>query len=608
MSIGPPPTEHQYNHQLPGVYGQFGTGAGVHAFYLQSALTPSQLDLVSLISDLRGSERWPVRELFQRDVDNERITGSLLPYLQDGEKIKFFNPLTLILLPISENDDSVLSQMPMEETESTMQEGGYEWDFFEKKDYHRMRWVKDNPQYALLEWSDTRTKLVAIDGQHRLSALKRFWADHEATVHKDFSTWRIPVVIISFRVGTRRTKPPSVLEVVRNIFVYINTQARIVNRARQILLSDESVNAVCAQELIQLSHDNDLLQPEERVSVRLPLLFYDWRGEESEKQRIHAPASVKGVEEICDWFEHYVIGEDFSDDQETALGITPVHYSLKRAFYDEKLNHADSRALRELVREELLPAVSHLLENFTPYRSYVEALHELEREYEDEALSDLARHAFYELRFGTNLAPESIKPKVQEALANIKSKIEEIKKERLHTLVSLDIGMRGVVCAFGSLRRCFYNPEWLAFAEWFTRALNLLYKDEWLDLHSSRRRKFLLHVVEDHNESIVNYRLEDAEHALGAYLQLLVVAYGQPIPEEWTVNWPASKEELLDRLESRILRGYKRECRPRLRPEHPNGGKQLTDAVNREAGKLTGKQLRRFERELEKIEDASKAD
>ena len=252
MSIGPPLTEQQYNHRLSGVYGQFGTGAGVHAFYLQSALTPSQLDLVSLISDLRGSERWPVRDLFQRDVDNERITESLLPYLQDGEKIKFFNPLTLTLLPISENGDFVLPQMPMEEAESTMREDDREWDYFERKNYHRMRWVKDNPQYALLEWSDTRTKLVAIDGQHRLSALKRFWADHDATVHKDFSTWRIPVVIISFRVGTGRTKPPSVLEVVRNIFVYINTEARIVNRARQILLSDESVNAVCAQELIQL--------------------------------------------------------------------------------------------------------------------------------------------------------------------------------------------------------------------------------------------------------------------------------------------------------------------------------------------------------------------
>lgn len=605
MSIGPPSTEQQYNHQLPGVYGQFGTGAGVHAFYLQSALTPSQLDLVSLISDLRGSERWPVRDLFQRDVDNERITDSLLPYLQDGEKIKFFNPLTLTLLPISENDGSVLSEMPMEEAESTMQKDGYEWNFFERKDYHRLRWVKDSPEYALLEWSDTRTKLVAIDGQHRLSALKRFWVDHEATVHKDFSTWRIPVVIISFRVGAKQTTPPSVLEVVRNIFVYINTQAKKVNRARQILLSDESVNAVCAQELIQLSHDNDLLQPEERVSERLPLLFYDWRGEESKERRIHAPASVKGVEEICDWFKNYVIGEDFTSGQEIALGITPVH-SLKRAFSDEKLTHEDSKSLRKLVREELLPAVSHLLDNFTPYRSYVDALRELEREHGGKDRSDLVRHAFDELRFGTNIALESIKPQVQEVFDEIKSEIEKIKEERFHTLISLDIGMRGVVCAFGNLRRCFGNPEWLEFAVWFTEALNRLYEDKWLDLRSSRGREFLIHVATDHSENIVNYRLEDSEHALGAYLQLLVAAYGQPIPKPWTVSWPASKEELLDRLESRILRGYKKECRPRLRPEYPKGGRLLTDAVNEEAGKLTGQQLRRFERKLDEIE--AKAD
>ena len=102
-----------------------------------------------------------------------------------------------------------------------------------------------------------------------------------------------------------------------------------------------------------------------------------------------------------------------------------------------------------------MPAVSHLLENFTPYRSYVEALRELEREYEHGGQSDLARHAFYDLRFGTNLAPESIKQKVKGVLAEIKSKIEDLKikskiedleEERPHNLISLDIGMRGVVC------------------------------------------------------------------------------------------------------------------------------------------------------------------
>lgn len=603
MSVKPPIEKKQYSHQLHGVYGQFGSGAGIHAFYLQSALTPAQLDWVSLISDIQGSERWPVSDLFQRDVDNERITNSLLPYLQDAEKIKFFNPLTLTLLPMQDDDDLVLSQMPRA-VESSIQKDGNNWDLIERPDYHRVRWVRDNPQYAVLEWSDIRTKLVAIDGQHRLSALKRFRKNREANVHPDFRTWRIPVVVVSFRAGTEETEPPSVLDVVRSIFVYINTQAQKVNRTRQILLSDESVNAVCTQELVQLAHANDLASATERTHGRLPLLFYDWRGEESEMRRVHAPAAVKSIEEIHDWFEYYIFGEDFSDNQESALGINPAH-SLHGAFHDETLNHADSKQLRNLARHKVLPAVAYLLENFKPYRSYVAALRRLEQKYERQEESDLARHAFYELRFGTNLAPESVKRDVEKLLDGLKEEIENLKREWLHSPVNLDIGMRGIVCAFGNLHPIFGRPTWMEYTKWFTKALNRLYDDGWLDLRRrTKRRKFLLHIVEDHNGAVVNYRLEDAGSALGTYLQLLLTAYGwRSLQKEWKSVWPAWKDDLLDALRARILRGYKKPIRQQLKPDYPDGGRPLTDAVNKEADRQAGNHIRRLERELERIEN-----
>ena len=607
MPVSPPLTKQRYGHQLRGVYGQFGTGAGVRAFYLQSALTPAQLGWISLISDIRGSERWPVRDLFQRDVDNDRISGSLLPYLQDVQKIKFFNPLTLTLLPMQENSDRVLTQMPRV-VESSMQEDDHEWILLERPNYHRIRWVKDNPHYAVLEWSDIRTKLVAIDGQHRLSALKRFWNDQESAAHQHFRAWHIPVVIVSFRVDAG-SEPPSVLEVVRSIFVYINTEAKKVNRAREILLSDESVNAVCTQELVQLAHSNDLLPPTDRNPCRLPLLFYDWRGEESERQRVHAPAATKGIEEIHDWFEYYVLGEDFSDEQETALGIDPTH-PLHGVFHDGKLGHTDSSQLRELIQEDLLPAVSCLLEEFTPYRLYVQSLRELEHEYESQRQSDLARHAFDELRFGMNFALESNKPDVEGLLTGIKDRIERLKNEQLHSPLNFDIGMRGIVCAFGQLRYCFGNPGWIEYAEWFVHALNCVYENGWIDLRArAKRRNHLRHIAEDHNQTIVNYRLEDAEKALGIYLQLLIAAYGRPLPETWRdEEWPALKEIRLDMLRSRILSGYRKEVRPQLRPDYPEGGRPLTDAVNREAGKLAGRQLRRLEKELSKIEQTRNGD
>ena len=602
MPIRPPiEKKQQYSRQLHGVYGQFGSGAGIHAFYLQSALTPAELDWVSLISDIRGSERWPVSDLFQRDVDNARITNSLLPYLRDAEKIKFFNPLTLTLLPMQDDDDRVLSQMPRA-VESSIQTDDNDWDLVERPNYHRVRWIRDNPQYAVLEWNDTRTKLVAIDGQHRLSALKRFRSDLKANVHPDFRTWRIPVVVVSFRAGTDQDEPPSVLDVVRNIFVYINTQAQKVNRTRQILLSDESVNAVCTQELVQLAHANDLAPFSERIHGRLPLLFYDWRGEESEMQRAHTPAAVKNIEEIHDWFEYYILGEDFSDRQEVALGIDPAH-RLHDAFHDKVLNHSDSKQLRELARQEVLPAVTYLLENFKPYRLYVTALRELEKKYEGLEESDLARYAFDELRFGTNRAPEPVKLDVEKLLVGLKEEIENLKSEWLHSPIHLDIGMRGIVCAFGNLHSIFGRPEWIEYAEWFVKALNGLYDDGWLDLRRrTQQRALMQHIVEDHNETVVNYRLEDAESALGAYLQLLTTAYGWPIQNEWKGGWSARKEMLLEKLRDKIFRGYRKQTRPQLRPDYPDGGRPLTDAVNKEANRLAGKHIRRLERILEGIE------
>ena len=234
---------------------------------------------------------------------------------------------------------------------------------------------------------------------------------------------------------------------------------------------------------------------------------------------------------------------------------------------------------------------------------YVADLRELERQYGESGQSDIVRHAFHELRFGTNLAPEANKSEVEEVLAGVRDRIERLRRNRLHQPIDRDIGMRGVVGAFGELRFSLGNPAWIEYAKWYTTALNRLYADRWLDIRArAPRRQFLLHVAEDHNETIVNYRLDDARAALGAYVQLLAMAYGQPIPEEWNDDGRALKEELLERLFSRIVRGFKKQVRPKLRPEFPDGGKPLTDAVSHEAEQLAGKQIRRFERELDKIE------
>ena len=180
--------------------------AGSRPFYVQAAITPADLGNISLISEIPGSEKWRIRDLFQRDVDNDRITNSLLPYLERPDRIKFFNPLTLTILPMDDDGYTTLKQMPRI-VAGKIDEDDFTWRTLERQGFFRVRWIEDNQEYARIEWNDKRTRLVAIDGQHRLSALKRFQLDEASQGHRDFLSWRIPVVVVSFR-AVDNAEPP----------------------------------------------------------------------------------------------------------------------------------------------------------------------------------------------------------------------------------------------------------------------------------------------------------------------------------------------------------------------------------------------------------------
>ena len=612
VPVVPVPT---YNESLRGVYGEFGSGDELQAIYLQTAISPQYLRKISLVSDIPGSERWRVRDLFQREVDTERVTNSLLPYLESRDKIRFFNPLTLTALPIDEGSGTVLAQMPGM-AERTLVEGEHRWRVRERDGYYRLRWIEGRHEYAQLDWNNERSRIVAIDGQHRLAALKRLqmrWQKVQGVrtgeqtdslgegpaVPGSFLDWRIPVVVVTFRATTGRREPPSVLEVVRSIFVYINTEAHQVNEARKILLDDESVNALAAQELLERSHSNDLRPRERRQEGRVPLLFFDWRGQERDREVVSSPAAAKTVGEIHSWFESYILGDDLDVDQEMALGVNPGD-PLKAAFFAGGLDYEASTRVRTRLHDSVLPAVSFVLENFLPYSDYIAGLRRLEASYDSG--NDLQQYAFDRLRFGSSLENGANKAHVDELERTLHGQIEELKNSCLRAPMNLDVGMRGVMQAFGRLMSEFdYEPDWVEYAEWFTDSLNSVYADGWFEAGAKNKGgMYLRHVIWDQNDEIVNYRREHAKNALGAYVALLI-GEKVPPPDSWCPEWPTVRAGLLDRLESTMVRGFKKEVHPRLKESFPNGGRELAEAKKREAGELAGRQLRRFERELERL-------
>lgn len=604
-SAPPVPTE-DYNQTIYGYFGEFGSGGNAQCVFIQTGLCPSDLGRVSLVSEIPGSEKWPVRDLFQREVEEERVSNKIIPYINDPSKVKFFNPLTLTLLPVDlKKAGSIVKALPTL-AKGKVEEGDREWSILEYKGFYRFRCPVNAPQYGRLEWNDKAIRLVAIDGQHRLSALKRTLNDPQGPAQ--LLDWTVPAVIFGLnRVGDDPTGAGSILDFVRNVFVYINSTARQPNRARTVLLSDEDINHVCVQELLQSSHSNDVKEPGKREPSKLPLLFFDWRGLEEDGRRTPVVGTMYTVEEIDDWFEYYLLGQNFSIEQESALRVRPTETTLKAIFAQKRMSIQQCEAVRTKFRSTVLPGIEYFLQNFRPLCEYVAALRKTEESFCSKG--DIYRHAFHDLRFGCNQASDHLQPTVQQAVDEITSEIHRTKTKMIKEPLRRDVGIRGVVCAFGELRtRLFqvdgFQPDWLEYAKWFTENVNAVYDAKWIDDTDTKKREHRLHVTHDHNDVVANYRLNDVKDAFGAYLAIVIAymaARRKSVVDETFAGqiWDAYTNPLFDTIQ----RGYRKQWRPQLKEKYPLP-KELNAAVKKKAEQSTTKQLERFAEVLQQLLNA----
>lgn len=124
-----------------------------------------------------------------------------------------------------------------------------------------------------MRWSTQHVDAVAVDGQHRLAAIKRFLPETRFTKWESAS---LPVIflIADERVGFRtphgameKTRTVSAL---RSVFIDLNKNAKAVSPTRNILLDDLDVVSVSVRSLIGRSL-GDAADPD-----RIPLALVDW--------------------------------------------------------------------------------------------------------------------------------------------------------------------------------------------------------------------------------------------------------------------------------------------------------------------------------------------
>lgn len=577
-----------YDQKRLGYAGKFGSGANVDIMYLQTAFTPSNLRHVDLIEEIPGSERWDIRDLFQRHVNKRRV-ADLKKYLLAEDSVKFFNPITLILLPYDQHTHRIVADVRyLEPQQGSEQEAAF--SLFENTGYYQLKYF-DDPEYSELTWSQEKTRLVAIDGQHRLSALKQIEADPKLS-QKIGSNWSVPAVILVMSKVSSEAEAPSLLEVVRKTFININQEAAQINRARLIILDDESVNRICCQEIVNASHKNDQNESEGSViSSRTPLMFFDWRGEVEGNREKPVEGSILSMVELEGLFEFFVLGEDGSAEQQAALELDDMIPALETFGKDQKLSHDEANRIREKFRGHLMPAVQHLLENLRPFEEYISQVRRIQFPAE---YSDLASKAFKQICFGS--PPVMNETEYQAVNSKVQEMIQDFaiaKNNTFDALLQRDIGLRAIFVAFAQLKPIYdeENQEtagWLEYAKWFVPKINCLIDQGWFNgFHEDRAEvvtKFTEHTVFKPSGDIDNYKFKDVGDAFGPVIGLQA---SNNESETFRQNYWEFVEGRLRRV---LLKGYKAKVRSDLQSE-PMTIVERNKKVNERANQLMDMRL-----------------
>jgi hypothetical protein len=317
----------------------------------------------------------PVREIFetkdlgfddlmQRDIDDGRVSNSLIPYLlQSGEAVKFFPPIVAVVVPVGP-DKELLDSYPTITEEVIAVAGepykqviqrsgarGQEAFEFEQVEFNGARLEFDN---ARLRINTNRCKIVIVDGQHRAMALLALyrnikgWPDHTAAIKHYYQRWTkdmlknfdlkeisLPIAICTFPTLFEGNSPYKVTQACRSIFLALNKNARPVSRARNILLDDKDL----------LSHfEREILEEVKSFKIDAPIRLRLWNFElDAEKNGTILTTAVafSGVMHLYALLERVLL----LSQQPSGLNVPSANYWLTRFIEGTVIRRLDGRNL-----------------------------------------------------------------------------------------------------------------------------------------------------------------------------------------------------------------------------------------------------------------------
>ncbi|KIZ35982.1 DNA sulfur modification protein DndB [Stutzerimonas stutzeri] len=369
-----------FSLKLRGSFGRFQTDSSHTLNYLSTTLRINQLSKLQVAADVFNIRRVAFEELIQRDIDHSRVVRIADGYLKMGAQRAVFFPPLLICLAVMDDDNglksnyaSVVQQPISNATLRTVYDlDGFQLDLYEAEQGQgrTVEWLGKTVGFydyaAMLAINPERTKLVTLDGQHRLQALRLL--DSQPETRHIVANIEQPVCIVWMPLATAGADEQIVKDL-RDIFVTVNSEPQRVSGHFILLLNDSSNAASAVRSLANTwKHDDS---PGDWS--RLHLLEWNTRENQSTDARLR-PFSITTVSIIASVLEVYLFG---------VTRLAPAMLKLDER--EAELNDADPQfdpsgmrnsapglrvdpIIREQIDAHLTPALSFLLRQLRPYR------------------------------------------------------------------------------------------------------------------------------------------------------------------------------------------------------------------------------------------------
>lgn len=262
-----------YNFTKSGAFGVFKSNNSLPIEFLMTSFDLDNLASLSYARDISTELNFDY--LIQRDIDEERAREEISQYLAAGvgklqKEIVFLPPILVALVKVDE-EDKLNDYYPSSFFSESEDENGpvyiREWPgLFKLENYplengmsldvncgNNSGAIKIDFEQAKLKVNATRksvagARLVVIDGQHRLCALNYL----KISCRELVEGISIPVCIVYSPLSTEQNEDnvsiPKIPEVLRNLFVDVNSTVERVSGHFLTLLSDQTLGSIICRE------------------------------------------------------------------------------------------------------------------------------------------------------------------------------------------------------------------------------------------------------------------------------------------------------------------------------------------------------------------------